>query len=109
MRNMNIEFYLVLFDTGIRAPTELINVRVSDLFNDCKELNIREEISKTFGRRIKLMMCSDMLKDYIKRKGLSFNDQLFDIRHATVNMYLKRLGEKVLETKIVQQGRNTLI
>jgi len=40
-----------LFDTGIRAPTELINIKVSDLIQDCKELHIREEISKTFGRR----------------------------------------------------------
>ena len=32
---------MFLFDTGIRAPTELMNVRVSDLYNDCKELHIR--------------------------------------------------------------------
>jgi len=45
---------MFLFDSGIRAPTELVNVKVSDLYNDFKELNIREETSKTFGRRIKL-------------------------------------------------------
>ena len=50
---------MFLFDSGIRSPTELMNVKVSDLFNDFKELNIREEISKTFGRRIKLMICSE--------------------------------------------------
>jgi hypothetical protein len=44
-----------LFDTGIRAPTEMMNVKVSDFYNNFKELNIREETSKTFGRRIKLM------------------------------------------------------
>jgi hypothetical protein len=30
-----------------------VNVRVSDLYNDFKELQIREETANTFGRRIK--------------------------------------------------------
>ena len=45
---------MFLFDTWIRSPTELVNVRVSDLYNDFKELQIREETAKTFGRRIKV-------------------------------------------------------
>ena len=55
-----------LYDTGIRAPTELVNIRASDLSKDCKELNIRGDIAKrnSFGRRIKLMLCSDLLRDY---------------------------------------------
>jgi len=52
---------MFLFDTGIRAPTELMNIKVSDLSQDYKELNIRDEISKTFGRRIKLMICSELV------------------------------------------------
>ncbi len=57
-----------LFDSGIRAPTELVNVRVTDFHNDFKEIHIREETSKTFGRRIKLMISTDTLKEYIKTK-----------------------------------------
>jgi len=53
---------MFLFDTGIRSPTELVNVKISDLYNECKEVHIREEISKTFGRRIKLMLCSDLIE-----------------------------------------------
>ncbi|MBU0958899.1 MAG: hypothetical protein KKB31_03050, partial [Nanoarchaeota archaeon] len=60
-----------LFDTGIRAPTELMNIKVSDLYDDCKELNIRQEISKTFGRRIKLMICSDLIREYIQANNLN--------------------------------------
>ncbi len=52
---------MFLFDTGIRAPTELINVRVSDLYNNCKEAHIREETTKTFGRRFKLMICKILM------------------------------------------------
>jgi hypothetical protein len=81
---------MFLFDTGIRAPTELINVKVSDLYNNCKELNIRDEVSKTFGRRIKLMMCSKLLKEYIENKKLKPEDQLFPIIPSSVNKYLKR-------------------
>ncbi|MBU1120233.1 hypothetical protein KKA50_03510, partial [Patescibacteria group bacterium] len=46
---------MFLFDAGIRAPTEMMNVRVKDLEWDNKRnhyiLNIREETSKTFGRK----------------------------------------------------------
>jgi len=86
---------MFLYDTGIRSPTELINVRVSDLYNDCKELNIREEISKTFGRKIKLMLCSNLLKEYIKEKELKNDDQLFNIKPHSVNKYLKTLSKRI--------------
>jgi len=96
---------LFLYDTGIRAPTELINVRVSDLINDCKELNIREEISKTFGRRIKLMLCSDLLKEYIKNKKLKPEDQLFDISPSVVNRQLKRSAINLFGTGTSPAGQ----
>jgi hypothetical protein len=85
-----------LFDAGIRAPTELMNIRVADFHNDYKELNIRQEISKTFGRRIKLMLCSDIIKEYIKTKGLKAEDYLFKISPPVTNRYLKRLAKRVL-------------
>jgi len=87
---------MFLFDTGIRAPTELVNVKVSDLYNNYKELQIREEISKTFGRRIKLMLCSDLIKEYIQTKKLTSQDYLFSIEPKIVNKYLKRLSARVL-------------
>jgi integrase len=94
-----------LFDTGIRAPTELMNVKVSDLFNDFKELNIREETSKTFGRRIKLMLCSSLIKDYIRQLGLKQDDYLFLIDYGYVNKYLKSLAKKVLGDSVSPAGQ----
>jgi integrase len=85
-----------LFDSGIRAPTELMNIRVSDFFNDFKELNIREEVSKTFGRRIKLMICHQLIKEYVKLNGLGNDSYLFTTNPHDVNKYLKRLGKRVL-------------
>lgn len=86
---------MFLFDTGIRSPTELINIKVSDLYNNCKELQIREEISKTFGRKIKLMLCSEMIKDYIQSQKLGTSDHLFLISPPVVNRYLQRLATRV--------------
>ena len=89
-------FMLLLFDTGIRCPTEAMNLRVSDFVNDYKELSIRDEISKTFGRQIKLMMCSEAIRKYIEDNHLSGNDLLFVFNPATINKRLKKIGEKVL-------------
>ncbi len=94
-----------LFDTGIRAPTELMNVKVSDLYNDCRELNISEEISKTFGRRIKLMLCPNLLKDYIEKKELKKEDYLFQIRPYVVNQYLRRISENLFGDKESPAGQ----
>jgi len=85
-----------LLDTGIRSPTELINIKVRDLHNDFKELNIRDEVSKTFGRRIKLMLCSKQIKEYVNRKELSTDDYLFPLNPSKTNEYLKRLAKRIL-------------
>jgi integrase len=98
---------MFLFDTGIRAPTELLNIKVSDLYNDCKELNIREEISKTFGRRIKLMLCSDLLRKYIKEMNLTTEDYLFRMSYTRINEYLKRLAVRVLGDILTPAGCKT--
>ena len=61
------------FDSGLRA-TELVNVKVSDFSNDFKELTIRDEANKTFGRKTKLMLCGDHIKEYAKKLDLKPND-----------------------------------
>lgn len=97
--------FMFLFDTGIRAPTELINIKVSDLYNNCKEVHVREEISKTFGRRFKLMLCSGLLKEYIKSKKLKPDDYLFKINYSSVNKYLKRLSTKLFGDGVSEAGQ----
>jgi integrase len=94
-----------LYDTGIRAPTELVNVRVSDLYNECKEVNIRQESAKTFGRRIKIMLCSELLKEYIKHFNLKPEDQLFNINGSVANRQLKRLAKKLFKDEASPAGQ----
>ena len=96
---------MFLYDSGIRSPTELVNIRVSDFYSNFKELNIRDEISKTFGRRIKLMLCSDLIKEYVFSKGLNPEDYLFTKHPKVMNQYLKRLSKKILGDSVSPAGQ----
>lgn len=90
-----------MFDSGLRSPTELMNVKVGDITpvpnSEFLWLNIRDETSKTFGRKIKLLICHHLLKDFLKNKVSE--DFVFKLNPRVVNQYLNRLGEKVLDRK----------
>lgn len=95
----DLKIVLILaFDTGMRV-TELMNIRVSDFLKDYTELNIREETSKTFGRRIKLMLCSKQVREYVNKLELETNDILAQKSNKLINNELKIIGEKVLPQK----------
>jgi hypothetical protein len=98
-----------LFDSGIRAPKELMNVRAMDLapiHNSSQyHLNIREETSKTFGRKIKLMLCADIIRKYVDENKLSGPDFLFQRSPIIYNRVLAKLGYKVLGIGTAHQQR----
>ncbi len=96
---------MFLYDTGIRAPTELMNIKVLDFYNNFKELNIRDEVSKTFGRRIKLMLCSSLVKDYVSSKKLKSDDYLFTKDPHNMNIYIKRLSKRILGDAVSPAGQ----
>jgi integrase len=89
---------MFMYDTGIRSPGELINVRVSDLNENFKKVHIREETVKkgSFGRKINLMLCSDLVRRHVDDKNLRSSDPLFQFSPPMVNRYLKRLAGRVL-------------
>ena len=89
---------MFMYDTGIRSPTELINLCTSDIHDNFKKINIRSEIAKkgSFGRKINLMLSSEMLKEYVETNKLQGLEQLFKISPPSVNQYLKRLARRVL-------------
>lgn len=95
----------LLFDSGIRAPTELMNIKVSDFKNDFKELQIREETSKTFGRRIKLMISSEVIRDFVRCNNLSEDDYLFTRKPYVVNRYLKKLSGRLFGDRESEAGQ----
>lgn len=86
------------FDSGARV-TELANIRVSDFSSDFKELNIREETSKTFGRKIKLMLCSNQIKQYVEKVGLKPEDLLMQAKPIMINRELNKLGKDLLTSE----------
>jgi hypothetical protein len=97
---------LLMFDTIIRSPTELMNLKVSDIHDDFKELQIRDETSKTFGRVIKILLCSDELKDYVKRNKLKQEDYIFNFTPSYFNKKLKAVAKKVFGDKMSKAGQS---
>jgi len=97
---------MFMYDAGLRSPIELINLKVSDLYEDCKKLNIRDEIVKkgSFGRKINLMFSSSFVKEHIKENNLKPDDRLFPIVPAMANQYLKRLAKRVLSDEVSLAG-----
>lgn len=89
-----------LFDSGLRSPSELVNVKRKDITpikgTPYFMLNIRSETAKTFGRRIKLMLCHEQLRAHIDDGNFAPDDFLFPICPRVVNQYLKRLGQRAL-------------
>lgn len=94
---------IFMFDTCIRAPSELSNVKVSDIKVDENDpsllwINIRKETSKTKtgDRKFKLMLSSSQIKNYINENNLSSNDALFKVTPRVINQYIKRLAKKTI-------------
>jgi hypothetical protein len=56
--------------------------------------------------KIKLMLCSDLLRDYIKTKELGSSDHLFLISPPVVNRYLQRLATRVFGDVESLAGQN---
>ena len=90
-----------MLDSGIRV-TELKNIKVSDFSEDFNKLNIRQETSKTFGRKINLLLCPDLIRDHVRMEGLKQEDYLFQANPSQINRYLKNLASKFLGNDISQ-------
>lgn len=89
-----------LFDSGVRAPKELMNVRVMDLSpvpnTGYLFLNVREETSKTFGRKIKLMISSEIIKKYLELYNKKSTDFLFPQAYIGTRRVVGRMAHKAL-------------
>lgn len=77
-----------MYDSGARV-TETNSLKIENFSKDFTEVNIPEEISKTFGRTIKLKLSSQLLRDYVKEFNLKPSDYLVRKDLWTMNKYLK--------------------
>jgi site-specific recombinase XerD len=85
-----------LYDSGAR-PEEVFSLLVQDIHMENDEVfcNIRNEISKVIGRKIKLLKCGKDLVEYIKRNNLKPEERLFIDCHTAVNQHLGEIAGKI--------------
>jgi len=53
----------------------------------------------------KLMLCSDFVRDYIKKNNLGQEDYVFNFDHGSMNRYFKRLAKRVLGDAVSPAGQ----
>jgi len=97
---------LFMFDSMIRAPTELLSLKVQDVFQRNGEVwvNIPDEISKTFGRSFNLVYSGKALLDYVQRNNLKSQDALFNFSPPMFNKKLQRIAKQLFGDNISEAG-----
>lgn len=97
-----------LFDSGIRAPTEFMSLKVGDFhwLNDSNifELDIKDGYAKTFGRKIKLVLSSQILKEYLSTKKP--DEPFFTIDWQSFCRYIKRVFINVMGNRPTKGGKS---
>lgn len=98
-------FFEFMYCTGAR-PTEALSVLGRDIIKDKKGVyvNLSNEASKTFGRKIKLQLSGEPVLKYMKENEIKDDDYLFPFSSFTVNKYLKELCTKLFGEKVSQAG-----
>src|SRR3989344_8781726 len=67
---------LLLFDSGIRAPIELVNLKGRNITYENKRTMLNVEVFKStsFSRKFNLTFCSNQIKKYLKRNNVKEDD-----------------------------------
>src|SRR3989344_8674489 len=78
-----------MYDSGARV-TESNSLKIENFSKDFTQVDIPDEVAKTFGRTINLKLCSQYIKEYVKEHNLKPSDYLFMNRGLFgINKYLK--------------------
>lgn len=97
---------LFVFDSIIRAPTELMSLKVKDVFERRGEMwvNIPKEISKTIGRTLNLIYSGNAVRDYIKRNNLQPDDYLFSFSYPMLTEKMQKVAMQLFKDSISEGG-----
>lgn len=97
---------LFCYDSIIRAPTELLSLKVENIYKDGSEVwvDIPNNIAKTFGRKFNLLYSGDAVIDYIKRKELKQEDYLFKIVYRLFTEKMQKVAKQVFGEDKSQGG-----
>jgi len=88
-----------MYDSGARV-TEANSLKIENFSKDFTEVDIPDEVAKTFGRTINLKLCSTYLKEYVKELKLKPSDYLFQKDLFAMNKYLKYNCVKLFGDKV---------
>jgi hypothetical protein len=78
----------LMYDSGMRV-TEANSIMIQNFSKDFTQLDIPDEVSKTFGRTINLKLCSALVKEYVKEHDLKPTDYFITKNLWTINKYLR--------------------
>ena len=87
----------LMYDSGMRV-TEAYSIRICDFQDGFTRLTIRPEYAKTFGRTIRLKLCSAFIRELVRSHGLGPEDFIFIKEPPAFNKYLRTLAKTVLGT-----------
>ena len=93
---------LFVFDSIIRSPGELLNLKGKDVFQEEGDVwvNIPEKISKTFERSFNLLFCGETLLKYIERKKIQQDDYLFNFSPPVFTRKMQKVAKQLFGYKI---------
>lgn len=97
---------LFMFDTLIRYPTEILSLKVENIFEKKGEvwINIPTEISKTIGRKFNLVYSGEIVLDYIKRHKLEDENYLFEFSPVMFNQEMQRVAKQLWKERKSEGG-----
>lgn len=97
---------LFVFDSLIRAPTELLSLKAKDIFERNGEVwvNIPKEISKTIGRTLNLLYSGKAVVSYIKRNSLGPEEYLFKFSYPVFSEKIQAVAGQLFSNRISEGG-----
>lgn len=93
---------MFIFDTLIRSPTELLSMRVKDIYQKDGDVYfyIPAEISKTIGRQGNFLFCGQAVLKYIERNKLGQEDYLFSFPYVAFNDKMQTVARQLFGDKL---------
>ena len=97
---------LFCFDTLIRAPTELLSLKVENIYEKGDEVwvDIPKDISKTIGRKFNLVYSGKAILDYLKRNDKQQSDFLFEFSHLMLMKEMQKIAKQLWGDKKSEGG-----
>jgi len=97
---------LFMFDSLIRFPTEILSLKVENIFEKNGEVwvDIPKEISKTIGRKFNLVYSGEAVLKYIKNHDKKQGDYLFEFSPNMFNQEIQKITKQLWNDKKSEGG-----